>query len=587
MPTYQHFRVASYVHAEYLHDVTDEALERGIAAFQRYLPLDKAYLETHRGLYDIPAERMRAIQALFAAHGIAVAGGITSTIKIDGHEKNSIFDVLCYTDPVYRARYLDIVRETAALFDEIILDDFFFTACRCEMCLDAKGERSWAEFRLEQMADMAREMVAAARAVNPDVTFVIKYPNWYESYQECGYNPGVQKDIFDGIYTGTESRDPRYSQQHLQRYLSYSLVRYLENLAPGRNGGGWIDQGGSSDNVNTFLEQASLTLFARARELTLFNFADLIDSLALPPLGRELARVDALLGKVGQPRGVAVYEPCDASGEDQLMNYLGMLGLPLEPSPAFDESAPALLLTQSAAHDPDILPKLRRYVRQGGHAVMTIGFFHATYERGIQDMTSARLTPRRVWGQEYWMDNYYANRKTYAQGMQPVGLEVLEYKTNATWCEIALVSGDCNFPLLLDDFYGQGHLYLLNVPDNFSDLYRLPAPVLTALRKALSRGLPAYLGAAARYGLLLYDDDTLGVHSFRPHAEAAEIVLRGQDVRGLEDLETGETFRALRDNPRPVKRFDSAKTEAEPLERVYALPLEPGCYRFLRILRQR
>ena len=93
----------------------------------------------------------------------------------------------------------------------------------------------------------------------------------------------------------------------------------------------------------------------------------------------------------------------------------------------------------------------------------------------------------------------------------------------------------------------------------------------TAIKEAIADGKNVFISGMAR-----------GVDIW-----AAEIVLRGQDIRGLEDLETGETFRALRDNPRPVKRFDSAKTEAEPPERVYALPLEPGCYRFLRILRQR
>jgi len=34
--------------------------------------------------------------------------------------------------------------------------------------------------------------VDLAKSVNPNVNFIIKYPNWYESYQETGYNPGKQ-----------------------------------------------------------------------------------------------------------------------------------------------------------------------------------------------------------------------------------------------------------------------------------------------------------------------------------------------------------------------------------------------------------
>jgi len=47
--------------------------------------------------------------------------------------------------------------------------------------------------------------------------------------------------IFDGIYTGTETRDPEMTDQNLQPYESYQIFRYFENIAPGRNGGGWVD----------------------------------------------------------------------------------------------------------------------------------------------------------------------------------------------------------------------------------------------------------------------------------------------------------------------------------------------------------
>ena len=74
------------------------------------------------------------------------------------------------------------------------------------------------------------------------------------------------------IYTGTETRNACYSPQHLQLYESYSIIRLLENTAPGRNGGGWIDQGGSSDNLSRWLDQANATMLAKAKELMLFNF---------------------------------------------------------------------------------------------------------------------------------------------------------------------------------------------------------------------------------------------------------------------------------------------------------------------------
>ena len=71
---------------------------------------------------------------------------------------------------------------------------------------------------------------------------MIKYPNWYDHFQGLGFNLEAQPAMFDGIYTGTETRDPS-SSQHLQAYLGYNIFRYFENLKPGGNGGGWVDTG--------------------------------------------------------------------------------------------------------------------------------------------------------------------------------------------------------------------------------------------------------------------------------------------------------------------------------------------------------
>lgn len=583
---FQQFKTASYAHAEYLCKTDLTALKEAIENFLISLPLDKIYLETHRGIYDVPKEKMEAIKELFASYGIKTSGGITSTISIEGHEKHTIFDVLCYTDPVYRKRYLEIVKETAMLFDEIILDDFFFTSCRCNQCIEAKKERSWPQYRLDLMAEVAREIVAAAKEINPDCYFIIKYPNWYESYQDCGYNPQVQRHIFDGIYTGVEARNPQYDAQHIQRYLSYSMIRFMEEIAPGRNGGGWFDEGGSSDNMNAFIEQASLALFAGARELTLFNFESMAVSPLTTVLGQQLERIDEMLPHLGTPVGVSVYEPFDAEGEDQLMNYLGMCGIPLEPTPDFCENAPSMLLTASSAKDLEVVDKLKEYVRKGGHAIITSGFLNRTYGRGIEDMTTASPTGRQASGAVYFVDNYNRNHRFFCEGRQPVDIQVLDYKTNATWCQIGVITDECNFPLMLEDFYGEGSLYVLNIPDDFSHLYRLPKDVLTDIGRVMTRNLPVFLGAAAKYGLFEYDNHTFAVYSFRPVDENLEIILRGEEYQGIVDLETGAEYFPLAEGVAPQKRFDAAKTKDEVREHILNVPFTAGFCRFYRLIKK-
>lgn len=575
MKAYENFAVAAYVYAYYLEKATDEEILCGIEYFKKYIHLDKVYLENHRSRTNIPAERMLQVKKLFEDNGIKTAGGITSTVLVEEKRKPALFDSFCYTDPAHRAEYRRIVRKLAGVFDEIILDDFFFTSCRCEMCIAAKGKRSWKDYRLELMEGFSKEIVELAKEVNPKLHFIIKYPNWYESYQETGYNLGRQKDIFDRIYVGTETREPFYSAQHLQRYESYSIVRLFENTAPGRNGGGWIDQGGSSDNLNRWLEQADLTFYGKAKELMLFNFEHLLGSDALPPLGNHLYRTDRLVGMMGNPVGVAAWEPFDGDGEDQVYNYLGMKGTAVEPSPYFDENAPAVLLTQSSACAPDAMEKLEAYVRKGGNAVITTGFFHEMYEKGIKEMTSVRLTHRHVLGQEYMIDNANYTDIRYAKGSEKVLFEVLSYKTNATWCDIALLSGEDNFSVMTEDNYGKGRLFILNVPENFADLYQLPKEVWAVINKHISMGQRVYAAGEGKFSFFAYDNQVYGIQSYSPKKEFVRVIVRGT-CSSLKNLLTGELYTEKVALPHPAKRMDAATVIEEEAEYFFEVPVMAG-----------
>jgi hypothetical protein len=95
--------------------------------------------------------------------------------------------------------------------------------------------------------DVSRDLIIGpAKAINPKVRVIIKYPNWYESFQGLGYDLAVEPKLYDAIYTGTETRDAN-SGQRLQSYQSYLQTEYFNNIKPGGNQGGWIDGGGMSN----------------------------------------------------------------------------------------------------------------------------------------------------------------------------------------------------------------------------------------------------------------------------------------------------------------------------------------------------
>jgi hypothetical protein len=263
---FRNFKVALYCRAYEVEKMGDPVwLETVWDELSAQLHVDKIYLETHRDLLMVEEGTLEGAIRFFKERGVEVGGGITYTVN----ERND-YETFCYSNPRHRQKVKEIAEYTARFFDEFILDDFFFTSCKCDLCIEAKGEESWTGYRLDLMKEAAADLVInPARAVNPEVQVVIKYPNWYEHFQGLGFNLEAQPALFDGLYTGNETRN-RSGNQHLQQYHGYSVFRYFENLKPGQNRGGWVDTGGGIP-YDRYAEQLWLTLFAGAPEITLFD----------------------------------------------------------------------------------------------------------------------------------------------------------------------------------------------------------------------------------------------------------------------------------------------------------------------------
>ncbi|MCC3377430.1 permease [Cohnella sp. REN36] len=533
---YEQFKLAIYCTAGCL-DKGFEEIAKDVDFFQRHLKLSKVYVENHRGDKSLSRERLRELKAFFEGRGIEVAGGITPTLGASyrpGFER--LFGGICYTDEASRVKFREAVENAAAVFDEVIFDDFFFTNCGCDDCLARKGERSWEEFRLELMTDVSENLIRKpARAVNPNSRMIIKYPNWNEAYQASGYNTETQPNLFDGLYTGTETRDPAISQQHIPRYASYSLLRWMDNLAPGRNGGGWFDNLDCT-YVDYYLEQAYLTVFGRAKELTLFCYSLLRDSYYIPALGFRLDKLDRLAGELGGPRGITVYEPHHAKGEDHLYDYLGMLGIPMEPTPHFPaDPADPLLITQNATRDPDILAKMKDFLRAGGHIVMTSGFVERMTGRGVEDFTTMRPTGKRMSVQQFALNTNSCTFDEFTLSEAPLSYPIFDYSTNGTWQSIVALSGHNNIPILMYDNYGKGKIHTLVIPDHYAELWKLPESVVTALRALFTpRTLGYRIEGPASAGWFAYDNDVFVLENFAPRPQKWRICLpRGRELTGL------------------------------------------------------
>jgi hypothetical protein len=600
---YKNFRVAVYARAYEVQKMADTAgyLRPLWDEITRQLKVDKIYLETHRDLVMPDQQTLNAAKKFFKDRGVETAGGITYTVS----EPNR-FETFCYSDPQHRKKVREIAEYTAKNFDEFILDDFFFTDCKNDIEIAAKGSRTWTQYRLDLMTEAGQNLVLRpAKAVNPKVKVIIKYPNWYEHFQGLGFNLDKQPKYFDGIYTGTETRDAVMSAQHLQPYLSYNIIRYFTNIAPGKNGGGWVDPGGMG-TYDRYAEQLWLTLFAKAKEQTLFDFRQIILPIAnqykapwqgqntsfdweemmkpvnnnggqpAPPTtisraaGLAFEIVDKFLDKLGNPIGVKSYRPYHAIGEDFLQNYLGQAGIPMDQHPEFPAKDSVILLTEEAKYDSKIVDKIKGQLRQGKSVIITSGLLRALQGKGIEDIAEIRYTDRKALVQDFNVG------RRLVKSNKPIIIPQIQYMTNDSWEMVSAVDGPNGWPLLHEADYSKGKFYVLTIPDNFADLYHYPAEALNIIRKALGSQLNVSIEAPGNVSLFVYDNNTCVVESF--HNEPVEVkVVTKKPFKTLTNLETNAVMKG--EVRRPQTFWGLPKTDET---NVFTITIPPHSFRVFK-----
>lgn len=380
----------------------------------------------------------------------------------------------------------------------VIFDDFFFINCRCSACVEQKGDRSWSQFRLEQKKQITEEIVMkTAKEINPDINVIVKFPQWYESFNETGYDLKMESELFDSIYTGTETRNPVYAQQHLPKYLSYFAQRYYESAAPGRNLGGWFDPYECTYNLTSYLEQGYLTLYAKAEEVTLFCLGSLINDPAYrlfpAAIGEMFEEIDEYMGKLGKPVGAAAYKPTYGRGEDNVHSYLGMCGVPFEAYIDYPEEEKVVFLAEGAADDKDIIAKMKKSLLSGSDVVVTSGFVRKV-GAAFGEFVNVKYSSRKAIVSEYanTKDNGITISGKYA-GNKPVLIPQMDYCTNDVWELAAAYAMDNNFPIVLRCSYGEGRISVITIPDNMGDIYNYPNQVLGAIRELFTAQMPVMI----------------------------------------------------------------------------------------------
>ncbi len=373
----------------------------------------KVYVESFRDGYQAQQAALLNAKEKLQAAGLKVSGCVTTT-KV-GKSSTGWKDVAsCYTDQATQARLQAIFEFTAGLFDEIMIDDFWFTDCTCPECEAARQTKTvkvggqtypvrgdtWEEYRCELLVRLSQDrLLAPAKRVNPKVRLIIKYPQWYDNFHMRGYEVVRETADFDRIWVGTETRDFNDSRWGgTVQYEAYFIMRWLGGIGGDKCGGGWFDWLGTTER--TYVEQARQTILGGARESMLFCYGGLQRATGPKDVEALRANLPELLKTAKEVRsrqvvGVAAYKPANSHPEKEarVFDFVGMLGIPLVPCHEFPTNAPAAFFSVHSLKDPEFTSKLASFIKRRRPVLITDGLAQSLTNRIKLDAGNVHILP--------------------------------------------------------------------------------------------------------------------------------------------------------------------------------------------------
>ena len=365
--------------------------------------------------------------------------------------------------------------------------------------------------------------------------------------------------------------------------------------------------------MDRYAEQIWLTFFAKAPEIALFAYNQLIGVSLRPEVHRTpwqgqgtsfdydemmkpvningqmttpttLARaagyaveqINSFIHKLGNPNGIKNYKPFNSVGEDFLQNYLGMIGLPIDMVglpidmvSEFPTDQKVVLLTEQSKHDPNIIAKMKTQLMKGNDIVITSGLLKAIPEK-IADIAELRASDLKALVNDFG---------TYGKIDKDILIPQVLYFTNDAWDILSagrpLTGGTSGYPMLLRAPYSKGNLYVMTIPDDFGNLYDLPTGVLNMFRQTLSKDLDLRIDAPAKISLFMYDNETFIVESFLDTPITIQINAK-EGIARITDMLSGAVIDKQPEQPSSsfMRRFRGDDKNA-----VFRVTLMPHSYR--------
>lgn len=356
---------------------TDERFRNAVWATIERMGITKLYLEVYRGGHTVSPEQLVQVRDWCQERDIAVVGGIATVPGGNvGVRQEGPLGWFNWQNAKTQRDLERIMRASAPAFDAFIIDDFLCTGDISAESEQAKGDRSWGQYRRDLLTELAQSIfIGPGKAVNPDITMIVKYPQWYDRFHLFGYDTETFPRLFDRVWVGTETRG-RNTQRYgfTQPYEGFINYRWLADIAGQRIGGAWFDHGDCAEH--DFIDQAYTSVLAGAPELVFFNLGNVVaghpDHAKVAAQFGQLADLAAFV-RTHPIAGVPAYKPpnSDPAGDMYLMDFLGMLGLPLVPVHEFPDDAAVIFLPAQAAADPDLHDHISKAQARGAHLIVT------------------------------------------------------------------------------------------------------------------------------------------------------------------------------------------------------------------------
>jgi hypothetical protein len=521
---------------------TAEARQQVLHVLQP-LKVARVFLEGRRGDQYVSPAQLREIRDWFTAQGIRCSGGIATVPGGNfGQRQQGGLEWLNWESQKTQAGVAAFFAENAPVFPELVVDDFFCTGDTSPEAEQAKGKRSWGEYRRDLLVSLINPlMVNPTRAAHRQTRLILKFPQWYDRFHLYGYDPRRMPEHFDQVWVGTEVRDPETRRMgFVQPTEGYMNFQWLASQAGSKVHRAWFDH--IECSAQNFLDQAYLSVLAGARELTLFSLNDLMgghpgDAL----LAVKWPELCVLAERVQRTtrRGMAYYKPAGSDGSENLYlaDYLGMIGLPVLPVARYPREAAVAFLPVQAAADPRLFESMRQHLKRGSTLVLTPALVRTLGQKGAQ-----------LAGVETGPGSEAASAKTMRVKGESSDLATpleLDAALKAGDCQVCMTAdvGEMQVPYLTSRAVGRGCILVMNTRtfsnDDFGKsgeyllaptalgLPKMPQLVADTIRSELLRPLHVQFRGPAGVAVMLFGKQAC-FYNFR--AEAVRLQYQGEMV---------------------------------------------------------